>query len=113
MFAPAHHVKRGDRLARLVAEPVRRILQYIPPDLTTALEQASTLLAGSHVQGTTIKALEDVTSARQAWETGAAVDVDLGQLRKLLMQTARDLRSHGHSESARDLLAATIQVGLG
>jgi hypothetical protein len=111
------------RLQQLVSLPVRRIQQYVPPDVVPLLEDVIPHLPDGPERISAIETLCLARSARQSWESNdpaggpvvdtSDVEAERTKLREQLIHIARTVRQLGLNDKERSLLAAAVQVGLG
>jgi hypothetical protein len=109
----AQRAKPRQRLQSLIAQPVRQIQRYVPPELTTILEGAVALLNEEGAKSQAEEARTSAVVARAAWETGEEDGVNREQFRATLIHVARQLRDQGSNEASISLLRAAVQLGLG
>jgi hypothetical protein len=98
-YAVATAATRQVRLEALIAEPVRRISEYVPDDLVGAADEVSIPEDNPELR----TKVEMLRAAREAWEGGGALPVSGEELRGATVALARHAEAAGQAEVAARL----------
>jgi hypothetical protein len=111
-YGLAKHVAGGERAARLLSTPVRKIRQYVPRDLSSAIEACANALSEDwHVKAAA--SAGSVDRCRSLWESGEQDDTDRRSLRRQILEVSRNVHDNGRSDLHQALLAQLVQLGDG